>query len=529
VESPDALPNAAVDLDPWDLLILSDVPRRAIPDPTMRAISDWVERDGGGVLFAGGDAVFGESPGGSLEGYRHTELERILPVTIERKDEPEVALVIVLDKSWSMEGAVMELCKAAAIAAVDVMAERQLIGLVSFDSEFKWDVPVRMLGTDRDTIRNTIAGIQASGATRIFPALEQSYLALKDLNARAKHVILLTDGRSYEADYESLVRKMIASRITVSSVGVGPAADKDLMTKIAAWGMGRSYIVNDARAVQQIFVREARDAAAPSFDEAVDISPLVKTRAFLEPVNLGDMPPLRGRTGMALKDEATEVLATDDGSPLFAFWAVGAGRTAAFASDVKDRWAATWLGWRGYGPFFAATARALIRQRAPRLDLSVASADVHQGRRRLTAQVEVRDGHGDYRNLVEPLLRVTASGGSTGEVPMQQVAPGRYEAAVTAGAQERLTLTVATPDEPPSSPRLVIPDPNAEYRFRPADEALLETIASATGGAVHPGGQDLGRTRATTTATRELWPWPVGIALVIWFGDIVLRRFRFGR
>ena len=59
-------------------------------------------------------------------GYRKTELERLTPVTFERKDEPEVALIIVLDKSWSMAGQPMELCKAAAQAAIDVLTDEQI-------------------------------------------------------------------------------------------------------------------------------------------------------------------------------------------------------------------------------------------------------------------------------------------------------------------------------------------------------------------------------------------------------------------
>ncbi len=271
VAPPAELNAAAADLDAWDLVVLSDLARSSISDDTMKALARWVEQDGGGVFFAGGEAVFGEGADGAPTGYRHTELERLMPVTFERKDEPEVALVIVLDKSWSMEGEVMELCKAAAIAAVDAMTSQQLIGLVSFDNEFKWEVPIRAVGEDPTPIRNTIAGIVASGATRIYPALEQAYLELEKVTARSKHVILLTDGRSYEADYATLVKKMIAARMTVSTVGVGPAADRELLTKIAAWGLGRSYIVGDARSVQQIFVRETKDAAAPAFDEAIDI------------------------------------------------------------------------------------------------------------------------------------------------------------------------------------------------------------------------------------------------------------------
>ena len=46
------------------------------------------------------------------------------------------------------------------------------------------------------SIRKKIAAIGPAGHTLIFPAVEQSYLALRNAKARAKHVILLTDGQA---------------------------------------------------------------------------------------------------------------------------------------------------------------------------------------------------------------------------------------------------------------------------------------------------------------------------------------------
>src|SRR6185295_5273781 len=146
-----------------------------------------------GLLVAGGDAVYGEGDGG----YRRTELERLTPVTFERRDEPEIALIIVLDKSWSMAGQQMELCKAAAQAAIDVLADEQSVGVVTFNDELNWDVTLRNVGKNRDMIRKAVAAIEPSGHTLIYPAIEQAYNALKNAKARAKHVVLLSDGRSY--------------------------------------------------------------------------------------------------------------------------------------------------------------------------------------------------------------------------------------------------------------------------------------------------------------------------------------------
>ena len=106
-------------------------------------------------------------------------------MTFERKDEPEVALIIVLDKSWSMAGAVMELCKAAAQAAIDVLADEHSVGVVTFNDGLNWDVTLRNVGKNRDAIRKAVAAIEPSGHTLIFPAVEQAYHRAARTRARA--------------------------------------------------------------------------------------------------------------------------------------------------------------------------------------------------------------------------------------------------------------------------------------------------------------------------------------------------------
>jgi uncharacterized membrane protein len=526
VRPPAGLPASRAALDPWDTVILSDVGRSMIPDAAMTSLTEWVEHGGGGLLVAGGESVFGETADGGTGGYRNTPLERLTPVTFERRDEPEVALVIVLDRSWSMAGQVMELCKSAAQAAIDVLTDEQSVGVITFNDGFNWDVTLRTVGQHRAAIKKTIAAIEPAGHTLIFPAVEQAYIALRDARARAKHVVLLSDGRSYPDDYETLVRKMVDAKMTVSSIAVGPAADVELLTNIAKWGKGRSYVVEDAREVPQIFVKEAKNAVTPAFDEK-RLTPILKARGFLEGVDFTGVPALRGRTATVLKDDALELLATEDGDPLLAFWPIGLGRTAVFASDVKDRWASDWIRWRGYGPFFAAVVRALERpQRAP-LALEITPGPVRGDTQRLAVAIEARDVNGDYRNALQPIVRVDLASGRSAEIASHQTAPGRYEATVVADARAPVAISVGGVDGARPTSRLVIPDPHAELRFRQPDEPRLRAVAEATGGVWRPSAAALREmSGANSTARRALWPGLVIAALVLWLVDILLRRIR---
>src|SRR5262249_43012313 len=283
----------------------------------------------------------------------------------------------------------------------------------------------------------------------------------------------------------------------------------------------------DAHELPQIFVKEARNAAAPAFEEK-PITAVVKRPAFLQDVDLAHMPPLRGLTATVIKDEATEVVSTADNDPVLAFWPVGLGRTAVFASDVKDRWGADWVRWRGYGPFFSAVIHALERQHPTPLTLDVTPDAIRANTRTIRLATEARDAQGRYRDLLKPVFRVTSGTSAAREVPGRQVAPGRYEAAVVADARQPLTVSVLDRRTDGTGPsRTIVPDPAAEYRFRPPDEDLLKAIATATGGAWRPSPSALApKAGERGTERRPLWPALAMTALGLRFVDLPVRRVR---
>jgi hypothetical protein len=139
--------------------------------------------------------------------------------------------------------------------------------------------------------------------------------------------------------------------------------------------------------------------------------------------------------------------------------------------------------------------------------------------------LEARDANGGYRDLLRPSVTVVA-GGSSVEVPLRQVAPGRYEASVLADASQ--TVTVTASDASGTAISRVLPvDAAAEYRFRPPDAELLKSLASATGGSWMPAVSAL--TVAATdrhSERRPLWPALTISALGLWFVDLLLRRVR---
>ena len=144
----------------------------------MGYIRDYVRDYGGGLIMVGGEESFG------LGGYYRTPIEEALPVTMEVKQKveiPSLAVVLSIDRSGSMAMSTdekvtkLDLAKEAAHLVVDLLDERNEVGVMSWDTEFIWDVagaPGQGQGGDpsRDRRRS-----RRGGGTDGYPALKESY------------------------------------------------------------------------------------------------------------------------------------------------------------------------------------------------------------------------------------------------------------------------------------------------------------------------------------------------------------------
>src|SRR5262249_56667903 len=113
----------------------------------MVLVRDYVRDQGGGLIMIGGEESFG------LGGFDRTPLEEALPVTMEVKQKieiPSLAVMLVIDRSGSMAMGMkdndkvnkLEVAKEAAHLVVDLLDERNEVGILSFDTEFVWHVPI---------------------------------------------------------------------------------------------------------------------------------------------------------------------------------------------------------------------------------------------------------------------------------------------------------------------------------------------------------------------------------------------------
>ncbi len=243
VRGPRGLPASPKELEKFDLVLVSDVPAHFVGLAQMAALESYVRDLGGGLIMAGGEDSFGSG------GYQGTRIEKIMPVRFDsekQREQPHIALVLVMDRSGSMSGPKLDAAKESARATVEVLSPSDLIGVVVFDNTPTTLVRLQR-ASNRMRISTDISRLVAGGGTHIFPALQEAYQILQSANAKVKHVILLSDGQAPYDGIAELCQEMRASRITVSAVGIGDA-DRNLLQQITDNGEGRLYMTEDLSA-----------------------------------------------------------------------------------------------------------------------------------------------------------------------------------------------------------------------------------------------------------------------------------------
>jgi Ca-activated chloride channel homolog len=530
VRAPSAFPGTLRELERYDFTIISDVPREALNPAAQDLVEKYVRDLGGGFLFAGGDAGFG------LGGWGHTTFERLLPVRMDverRKEMPDVAMALIIDRSGSMTGLPMEMAKAACVATLSALQPDDMLEVIAFDSTPQRYVKLQP-ARYRSRIQTDVERIQPGGGTEIFPALDMGYQDLSVVRARRKHVILLTDGQAAHQGIRELVQAMVASSITVTTVGLGEGVNQELLRTIADAGGGRFHFVPDPNSLPKIFTRETEMIAQQAGIEEWFPVEQVQPADFLKGIAVGSAPLLHGYVATELKPAPAQlILQSDRGDPILARWRVGLGWALAWTSDVKNHWAVEWLRWSGYGKFWSQLAREHMRvKRRHELDMKT---EITGSRVRATVDAFTADERFD--NGIDSKLFVSAAGkpSERREVPLRQTAPGRYQADFELGGFGSFLLRAqhSRRDEngnlkpfATSSGHISNPYPREYASFEP-DLEKLARAASAGGGLLDPnppalfdpGGEKI-------SYQKDLWDRFVLAAIVVFLLDLLVRRVR---
>lgn len=423
LRAPERAPRSSSELSDIAFYILSDVPRSQLPAGAEQAILAFMQA-GGGFLMAGGERSLGAG------GYLGSPLGAQLPVRLQRRDthdEPSLALSLVIDKSGSMSDQKIVLAKEAARATAAALHDDDYLGVIGFDAAPTYVVRLSTV-RNRAAIERGIERLQAGGGTAIFPALDAAYSDLSGVQARKKHVILLTDGQTREAGLDVLVENMQLSDITLSTIGLGKDVSRKLLEDLARIGRGRAYFTDDPKHVPRLFLHDTETVARPASVEQSVLAFVTTHADFLKGVELGSAPPLAGYVPTLPRPApADTVLSTANGEPLLARMPVGAGWSLVFTPDLKARWSASWFAWRGFDRLLAQLIRAHMRH-----DLEQRSVEATVERGEATARVDLIDERGEFLTGLRGTISVHGMSriGPALTADLTEIAPGRYEAAL---------------------------------------------------------------------------------------------------
>lgn len=507
-------PDLPKDLSNYQLLVFNNINMDAIPLDAQTRIENF-EKDGGGILWIAGERNIYVDKKGAPE----TPLERAFPAKLAPPRSPEgTCVILIIDKSSSMEGKKMDLARAASIGVVQNLRPIDLVGVLIFDNSFQWAVPVRK-AEDRSLIARLISGITPDGGTQIAPALQEAYNRVRLVNAVYKHIVLLTDGISEEGDSLPLSKEAAANNVTISTVGLGQDVNRAYLEKVAEYANGKSYFLNDPAGLEQILLKDVQEHTGTTAVEK-PLKPIVLEKAdLLEGVDMDSAPVLLGYVRFQTKPGADQLLGIDR-DPLFVSWQNGLGRGAVFASDAKSRWAANWVTWAGFDKFWSNVARDLLPHAPP--SEAVAGYDAASG----AITVNYRLGKNVDDPATIPDIFIFGPDGFRQPIKVIKASAGNYHGEAIVGQRQGL-FRIRPLNETRAFPEVGIYREESELSDFGSNQFLLKSIAASTGGRFNPPVSGVfDNAGRSIDSTMELWPGLLGIAVLLNLIELIMRKWR---
>ncbi len=523
IRPPEAAPTSLEEYTAYELVILSDVSAGDLSLQQQRMIQSAVRDFGIGLMMLGGQESFGSG------GYLGTPVEEALPVTMDvkqRKIIPSGALALIMHTCeipqanyWAQE---------ISMAALETLSRHDYIGFLRYSNMHgeSWLFPLAQAG-DKQKQRQLIANLRFEdiGDMPDFDTtLQMAYDSLLNCPANVKHIVIMSDGDPIRPT-QSLVEDIRAAKITISTVCLDThnnPANEDVMRWLASRGGGRAYTTKESAKLPSIFIKEASRVRRSLIVEEPFTPVVVSPNEIIDGFSAG-FPQLLGYVVTSVRPEAQLILQSDKKDPLLAIRRYGLGKTAAFTSDAKPRWAQQWLTWEGYAKFWTQAVRWTMRD-AESEQLQIES---RVDGRWVHVAVDAIDENGEFLNglkidatAVNPEIDKTS-------FQIQQTAPGRYEGRfpIELTGTHLISLDVEGEEFQTNAWSGVSVPLSPEQRSIRSKESLLRRIARLGGGRVlGPETPVFDHNLVAHTQPVPLWPYLLAVALVLFYADICVRR-----
>ncbi|MBU1048582.1 VWA domain-containing protein [Candidatus Bipolaricaulota bacterium] len=471
---------------------------------------------GGGVLLLAGEQ--------EARGFSHGGIQELLPVTFdvpEKTEEASLAIVYLLDTSASMRERVdgvekLDVLKEAAIASINLLDEEAMVGILAFDREREWVLPIATV--DFTAVIEALQPMNAIGGTDIYFPIVDALDHLDPLEVRSKHVLLISDGKAGDdvRDYPGLVRRLTETEdTTLSAIAVGNSPNTTLLGTLVTAGGGTIYLANDFSSLPQVLIRATQRLSRERFvtgDTEVN-GRLIDTHATVP------VPPLQGYV-VTYPKETTQTLLWAGEDPVVATWRVGLGSITVLAADLNGTWTRQWFEWVDMPRFFDGILATMQSDTNAALGLS---ATVSFEGSTTSIVVDARDADGGYVNFLDIEAKVLPTNVT---LQLTQVSPGLYQERFPTPAKGGYTIQILDQSRDRSlNISLTVPY-SAEVARIDQDLATLHWIAEHSDGVVLGPGVGLPQTEERVTSqTDPLHGLFILLALILFLLELIIRKW----
>jgi uncharacterized protein YegL len=401
----------------FTVVIIDDLAAGEIDASVTRSLLSTVEQYGTGLIVLGGPHSFGSG------GYRHSELERALPVISEASRQlPGAAFLFLIDKSGSMEASSNGDSRLAhALKAVSESAKSLRAGdesaLLVFDREVEVLLPLERRADAVGAIDQPWQ-LQPSGGTQLAPALWEAIDQLAGSNSKHRYVLLVTDGFVDEKNLVPLKAALREASIQLIPLAIGRDADLSTLQALANTGEARLLRVDDTAELPR-FMRQELETRQHSWNNTT-VTPRTLQHAPFVGGPGRTMREIHGYQRTRAKQSARIYVAADEGNPLLATGQYGAGRVAVLPGGILETVSGDdllsglldWMDSHRQNPNLNVTHSYLSGQ--------------------LTISVDAIDRDSRWHPATTAGMTLTYPGGVTRLHRLEAVAPGRFEAVIEA-------------------------------------------------------------------------------------------------
>lgn len=216
------------------------------------------------------------------DGEVRAELVITAPTEAAKLERRDTDLVVVLDRSGSMQGDKLANSKDAVSELISQLGVRDRFALVTYSDDAGVLVPLAYADArNKASWQSTVSNVGADGYTNMSAGMDRAFDLVESSRAagRAARVVLLSDGLPNLGDPspEGLSRRATRAprgEYVMSAIGVGEDFNEFLMTRLADAGTGNYHFLADGADLGAVFANElstARSTVASSV--AVTIRP----------------------------------------------------------------------------------------------------------------------------------------------------------------------------------------------------------------------------------------------------------------